>query len=723
MPAAIKATLDGITTDTSNLDGTLPEFEKNNRDVLIPSCFSKMPREPGKNFPHTKQVGTYLVGKMINKGSFAKVMEGLHIPTGEKVAIKVIDKKKAKQDSYVLKNMKREPRIHQMIKHPNIVQLYETLETENFYYMVMELCLGGDLMDRICDKKKLEEREVRDYTRQIMSAVEHLHRHGIVHRDLKIENFLLDENNNIKIVDFGLSNTIKFESLSQELLNTQCGSPAYAAPELLAHKKYGPKVDVWSIGVSTFAMLTGTLPFIVEPFNIKQLHQKMVNSEISPIPSNISSGAVHFMHSLLEPDPAKRPAVKDAMKDKWLNEVFIGKSLNSITYKNRLRPDELNPVVLNYMTETMELRLSEVINVLINNKPSSIMASYCLLLKKLAKYQKEHKTMKRENVIEKCGGKPPRNLNQDADIQISQKAELVTTENLNNYDNKTFPSALSPAIPDAIQEDEIAITLDNQENIPEVSKFADREWVHLEPPKSPNKNTSYEPMNQPLLDLQENLDDYKDLADVRKSYLPEKPPPALANNPTYSANHQSQRSAMSCTSRITPRSLTENRVIDHSPMPHQDTRFKNLLKAMDETIPTPAWLYSEKESPNLLMIETPQLSPLPRLRQAALRDTIVKKISCMGTSHQPTRGSPPFLVNGSRPPIFPISQQQTHMVRSLRQSKENPKTFFNNNMKIKRNLVQLKHIHKVTDLNLPVLSPPYQTRSGKKSEILRLDFA
>lgn len=98
------------------------------------------------------------------------------------VAIKVIDKKKAKQDSYVLKNMKREPRIHQMIKHPHIVQLYETLETENSYYMVMELCRGGDLMDRICEEKSLEEREVKRYTRQILSAVEHLHRHGIVHR-------------------------------------------------------------------------------------------------------------------------------------------------------------------------------------------------------------------------------------------------------------------------------------------------------------------------------------------------------------------------------------------------------------------------------------------------------------------------------------------------------------------------------------------------------------
>ncbi|KFU97370.1 Hormonally up-regulated neu tumor-associated kinase, partial [Pterocles gutturalis] len=336
-------------------------------------------------FPHSKQVGNYVVGKMINKGSFAKMMEGMHIPTGEKVAIEVIDKRKAKQDSYVLKNVKREPWIHQMIKHPNVVRLYATLETDNSYYMVTELCLGGDLLDRICDKKRLAEREVRRYTRQIPSAVEHLHCQGIVHRDLKIENFLLDENNNIKII-FGLSNTAKFEGLSQELLHTQCGSPAYAAPELLAHRKYGPKVDVWSIGISMFAMLTGTSPFVVEPVNIKQLHQKMLNGEISPIPSDIFPGAVHFMQSLPEPDPAKRPGVKEAIKDKRLNKGFTRKTLNAATYENRLCPSELNPVILNYMTEMMEFGLSEVINILINNRPSPAMASYCLLLKKLLRY-------------------------------------------------------------------------------------------------------------------------------------------------------------------------------------------------------------------------------------------------------------------------------------------------------------------------------------------------
>uniref|UniRef100_A0A3Q0R9X5 non-specific serine/threonine protein kinase n=1 Tax=Amphilophus citrinellus TaxID=61819 RepID=A0A3Q0R9X5_AMPCI len=297
-------------------------------------------RELLRSFPHSKRVGSYLVGKMINKGSFAKVMEGLHIGTGEK-----------------------------------------TLETENSYYMVMELCAGGDLMDRICERKRLEEREVRRYTRQILSAVEHLHKHGIVH-DLKIENFLLDEHNNIKIV-FGLSNTLKADSLSLELLSTQCGSPAYAAPELLAHRKYGPKVDVWS-GVSMFAMLTGTLPFTVEPFNIKHLHQKMVNGEIGSIPSDI---AVSFVLSLLEPDPAKRPGVRAAMEERWINEGYSKKPLHTLSHKN-LSPEDLNSTVLEYMTETLGYSLSEIIHTLTTNRPSAVMASYHLLLSRLSRSQK-----------------------------------------------------------------------------------------------------------------------------------------------------------------------------------------------------------------------------------------------------------------------------------------------------------------------------------------------
>ncbi|KAM6432688.1 uncharacterized protein O9250_000087 [Rhynochetos jubatus] len=817
MPTAMKAGLDDKMTDTDNLDGILTEWEKNIKDIKIPACFNKMPQETGKTFLHSKQVGNYLVGEMINKGSFAKVMEGLHIPTGEKVAIKVIDKRKAKQDSYVLKNMKREPRIHQMIKHPNVVQLYETLETDNSYYMVMELCLGGDLLDRICDKKRLAEREVRRYTRQILSAVEHLHRQGIVHRDLKIENFLLDENNNIKIVDFGLSNTAKFEGLSQELLHTQCGSPAYAAPELLAHGKYGPKVDIWSIGVSMFAMLTGTLPFTVEPFNIKQLHQKMLIGEISPIPSDISPGAVHFMQSLLEPDPAKRPGVKEAIKDKWLNEGFTWKMLNAATYENRLCPSELNPVVLNYMTEMMEFSLSEVISILVNNRPSPAMASYCLLLKKLLRYQKDrrraqhptqveegsdhmhrdpqvlscqaglqlgspslswclglfllrgrthpgvqlfllhHKTMLicqsshvqmhvgvrvmvlqqegvlepmlihlladsvsykpqrkcyrlskdgvlRENEIEKHNNDPDKHLNKASEIQISQKDEMDTLENLRNYGNKAFPSVLTLAVPDASQENEIAITLENQENLPEVSKFTGKELVPLRPPKSSNKSTPCEPMCQPLLDFQENRNDFEDFIEARKPCLHE----TLTSTPVINQPPSSNVQVMTCTSKVPPRSVIENRIITRSPLPHQHTRFKDLLKAADENIYNPAQWHPDKEGTDLLKVDSPQLLPFPRLQQAAQGETLARKVSWQGASQQPTNICPLVLVSGSKPPAFPMSQQQTFTVRSMRQSKENPTHFFNK--KTKKNFIQLRHTPKTADLNLPVLPPLYKTR-------------
>ncbi|KAL2306685.1 hypothetical protein Nmel_004615 [Mimus melanotis] len=718
MPMATKAGLDDKMTDTGNLDEILPEWEKNLKNIKIPAFFYKIPQETGKTFPHSKQVGNYLVGKMINKGSFAKVMEGLHIPTGEKVAIKVIDKRKAKQDYYVLRNMNREPRIHQMVKHPNIVQLYETLETDNSYYMVMELCLGGDLLDRIWDKKRLMESEVRRYTRQILSAVEHLHCQGIVHRDLKIENFLLDENNNIKIIDFGLSNTTRFEGLSQELLHTQCGSPAYAAPELLAHKKYGPKVDVWSIGVSMFAMLTGTLPFTVEPFNIKQLHQKMLIGEISPIPSDISPGAVHFMQSLLEPDPAKRPGVKEAIKDKWLNEGCTRKILNTAAYENRFCPCGLNPVVLNYMTHIMEFSLSEVINSLINNRPSPAMSSYCLLLKKLLRYQKEHKRAQREPEAEKHNIDPDKRLNKESETNISQKAEMDTVENLRNYGRRAFPTLQILGMQNAIQEDEITIALENQENLSKVSNFAGRELVCCEPPKSSRKSMPCEyPIYQQLSDSQNNQNDFKDLTETRKPCLHEKSPPTSANKQFPFSNVQ----AMTRTSKVPPWSLLENRIITRSPFPHQDMRFKDFLKAVNANIHIQTQKQLDLDSADLLMIDSPQLSPFPRLQQATLRETLPRKISLLGTTQEHTDICPLVIANGSKTPAFHMPKEQKFTLRSMRQLKQNSIDFFSK--KTNKNFIQLRHIPTTTEVNLPVLCPPYQTRSAKKTETLRLNFA
>ncbi|KAG7508883.1 hormonally up-regulated neu tumor-associated kinase-like [Solea senegalensis] len=782
MPAAVvkpspeDMVADGEGDSVSQWDNSMLERER----PTLPSL--KVPRELLRSFPHSKRVGSYLVGKMINKGSFAKVMEGLHIGTGEKVAIKVIDKKKARQDSYVLKNMKREPRIHQMVRHPHIVVLFETLETENSYYMAMELCAGGDLMDRICERRRLEEREVRRYTRQILSAVEHLHKHGIVHRDLKIENFLLDEHNNIKIVDFGLSNTLKAESLSLDLLSTQCGSPAYAAPELLAHRKYGPKVDVWSIGVSMFAMLTGTLPFTVEPFNIKQLHQKMVNGEIGSIPSDISKGAVAFVLSLLEPDPAKRPSVRAAMEERWINEGHAKKPLHTLAYKNRLCAEELNSSVLSYMTETLGFSLSEVIHMLTSNRPSAIMASYHLLLNKLNRSQRGAKASKKlesndwslpskntwreksntesknqqqiEPTSEKSSKQPSRPLRaqQATDCQSNRRR----TEDFHRKDNREddenrppspslpqLPHCASPPMPPCLRspspaplsavggatDDEIAVTLDTRETLfPEVSVFRDRELVHLSPPKS---STSQ-------------------LCDSAPCHVPLPVEPIRGNSPMRPMQHTLPLRTTQSDGAADPGSdcFHDNR--------HQDDHSHHL--SIDERLEKLQTFYSSEKngiSPRMLLeadtrtshssdrdqtgsMETTQTSPttpLPRLRNVGHKDRRGRKMTWVGLTRP---GPPGLLVNGSKPPAFPSQRQHTLVIKSLKQERGKRRdlptagggaggervTGGGVMSGAKRNSVQLRSSlqRRVADLNLPLLPAALQGKGDKKSQLHSMDY-
>uniref|UniRef100_A0A3B3C583 non-specific serine/threonine protein kinase n=1 Tax=Oryzias melastigma TaxID=30732 RepID=A0A3B3C583_ORYME len=354
---------------------------------VLPVSLSSPAKDILKNFYHTKRVGNYLIGRKLGEGSFAKVREGLHVSTGEKVAVKVIDKRKAKKDSYVTKNLRREGNIQQMIRHPNIAQLLDILETENSYYLVMELCPGGNLMNRIYDKKHLDERETQKYIRQLVLAVEHLHRAGVVHRDLKIENLLLDEQNNIKLIDFGLSNCAGILGYSDPF-STQCGSPAYAAPELLSRKKYGPKVDVWSIGVNMYAMLTGSLPFTVDPFSLRGLHQKMVDKEMNPLPPWLSTGALCLLKKLLEPDPNKRPNIHQVMADSWLQ---LANKNTGAPYLNRIHIEEMNQTVVRHMTEKMGYKHSEVLSAVLTNRACHTLTVYFLLNKKMKRLSKEYR--------------------------------------------------------------------------------------------------------------------------------------------------------------------------------------------------------------------------------------------------------------------------------------------------------------------------------------------
>eukprot|EP00347_Sterkiella_histriomuscorum_P021476 403333846 len=261
-------------------------------------------------------IGNYTLGRDLGKGTFGKVKVGTHILTGEKVAVKILEKDKIADVSDV-ERVAREIHILKIVRHPHVVQLYEIIETSKELYLMMEYARGGELFEHIVHRKRLREKEASRFLHQIISGIEYLHKLGICHRDLKPENLLMDEHNNIKIVDFGLSNTYK----GSELLKTACGSPCYAAPEMIAGKKYnGLMSDIWSCGVILFAMVCGYLPF--EDPNTNLLYKKILNADYT-IPQFVSSDCRELTQKILNTDPTTRIKIDDIRKHPWYSIVNV----------------------------------------------------------------------------------------------------------------------------------------------------------------------------------------------------------------------------------------------------------------------------------------------------------------------------------------------------------------------------------------------------------------
>ncbi|XP_074095274.1 serine/threonine-protein kinase MARK2 isoform X14 [Cotesia typhae] len=263
--------------------------------------------------PH---IGKYKLLKTIGKGNFAKVKLAKHIPTGKEVAIKIIDKTQLNPGS--LQKLFREVRIMKMLDHPNIVKLFQVIETEKTLYLVMEYASGGEVFDYLVLHGRMKEKEARAKFRQIVSAVQYCHQKKIIHRDLKAENLLLDSEMNIKIADFGFSN----EFTPGNKLDTFCGSPPYAAPELFQGKKYdGPEVDVWSLGVILYTLVSGSLPF--DGSTLRELRERVLRGKYR-IPFYMSTDCENLLKKFLVLNPTKRASLevrgdKNIMKDKWMN--------------------------------------------------------------------------------------------------------------------------------------------------------------------------------------------------------------------------------------------------------------------------------------------------------------------------------------------------------------------------------------------------------------------
>ncbi|XP_026179727.1 serine/threonine-protein kinase MARK1-like isoform X2 [Mastacembelus armatus] len=347
-----------------------PPTKSSSRHSLQP-CRSSMTSIADEQ-PH---VGNYRLLKTIGKGNFAKVKLARHTLTGREVAVKIIDKTQLNPTS--LQKLFREVSVMKILNHPNIVKLFEVIETEKTLYLVMEYASGGEVFDYLVAHGRMKEKEARAKFRQIVSAVEYCHQKRIVHRDLKAENLLLDADMNIKIADFGFSNEFTVGSK----LDTFCGSPPYAAPELFQGKKYdGPEVDVWSLGVILYTLVSGSLPF--DGQNLKELRERVLRGKYR-IPFYMSTDCENLLKKLLVLNPGKRGSLQQIMKDRWMNVGYEGEELKQFT---ETQPDFSDLKRIELM-ETMGFPQEEVAKALDGQKYNEVTATYLLLGRKPAEFE------------------------------------------------------------------------------------------------------------------------------------------------------------------------------------------------------------------------------------------------------------------------------------------------------------------------------------------------
>uniref|UniRef100_A0A672PKR2 non-specific serine/threonine protein kinase n=1 Tax=Sinocyclocheilus grahami TaxID=75366 RepID=A0A672PKR2_SINGR len=309
--------------------------------------------------PH---IGNYRLLKTIGKGNFAKVKLARHILTGKEVREKDCERER-------LHTLFREVRIMKTLHHPNIVQLFEVIETEKTLYLVMEYASGGEVFDYLVSHGRMKEIEARAKFRQIVSAVHYCHQKNIVHRDLKAENLLLDADANIKIADFGFSN----EFTLGNKLDTFCGSPPYAAPELFQGKKYdGPEVDIWSLGVILYTLVSGSLPF--DGQNLKELRERVLRGKYR-VPFYMSTDCEGILRRFLVLNPSKRCTLEQVMKDKWMNAGYEADEL-----KPHIEPvEDYSDANRIEIMVGMGFTPEEIKDSLLNQKYNEVTATYLLL--------------------------------------------------------------------------------------------------------------------------------------------------------------------------------------------------------------------------------------------------------------------------------------------------------------------------------------------------------
>uniref|UniRef100_A0A8C3NZT9 Microtubule affinity regulating kinase 2 n=1 Tax=Cyanoderma ruficeps TaxID=181631 RepID=A0A8C3NZT9_9PASS len=311
-------------------------------------------RNAGTAAEEQPHIGNYRLLKTIGKGNFAKVKLARHVLTGKEVAVKIIDKTQLNSSS--LQKLFREVRIMKVLNHPNIVKLFEVIETEKTLYLVMEYASGGEVFDYLVAHGRMKEKEARAKFRQIVSAVQYCHQKFIVHRDLKVSSPLGDP-----------------QEPTHTPLDTFCGSPPYAAPELFQGKKYdGPEVDVWSLGVILYTLVSGSLPF--DGQNLKELRERVLRGKYR-IPFYMSTDCENLLKKFLILNPTKRGTLEQIMKDRWMN---VGHEDDELKPYMEPVPDYKDPRRTELMV-SMGYTREEIQESLVGQKYNEVMATYLLL--------------------------------------------------------------------------------------------------------------------------------------------------------------------------------------------------------------------------------------------------------------------------------------------------------------------------------------------------------
>ncbi|KAL6888474.1 hypothetical protein ACP4OV_009500 [Aristida adscensionis] len=274
-------------------------------------------------------MGRYEIGRQLGQGNFAKVYFARNLSSGQAVAIKIIDKDKVVRVGLMVQ-IKREISIMRLVRHPNVLQLFEVLASKSKIYFVLEYAKGGELFNKI-SKGKFTEDVARRYFHQLIGAVDYCHSRGVYHRDLKPENLLLDDNGILKVSDFGLSALA--ESKRQDgLLHTTCGTPAYVAPEVLSRRGYdGAKADIWSCGVILFVLVAGYLPF--HDTNLIEMYRKISKAEYR-CPRSFSVELRDLLFRMLDADPSTRISISRIKRSTWYRKPI---EVNTLKTKNETR--------------------------------------------------------------------------------------------------------------------------------------------------------------------------------------------------------------------------------------------------------------------------------------------------------------------------------------------------------------------------------------------------